>query len=173
MTLPPVVSRAEWLRARQELLAQEKELTRARARVNAERRRLPMVRVDKPYTFEGPNGMVSLLDLFEGRPQLVIHHFMWINDIDADGNEHPRDAGCASCSSAADGIGHLRQLHVRGTTLVAVSRAPQAKIAAFRDRMGGRSRGTPRPAATSTTTSTRPSTIGWRRSRSSIAQKRR
>jgi predicted dithiol-disulfide oxidoreductase (DUF899 family) len=92
-----------------------------------------MVRVDKPYTFEGPDGTVGLLDLFEGRPQLVMHHFMWINDIDADGTEHPRDTGCPSCSSAADGIGNLRQLHVRNTTLVAVTRAPYKKIAAFRD----------------------------------------
>ena len=136
MTLPPVVSGEEWLVARKELLAKEKELTRARDRVNADRRRLPMVRVDKPYSFEGPNGKVSLLGLFEGRPQLVMHHFMWINDIDADGNEHPRDAGCSSCSSAADGIGNLRQLHVRSTTLVAVTRAPYEKIAAFRERMG-------------------------------------
>jgi predicted dithiol-disulfide oxidoreductase (DUF899 family) len=113
-----VVSRQEWLVARKELLAKEKEVTRARDRLNAERRQLPMVRVDKPYTFEGPDGKASLLELFEGRPQLVMHHFMWINDIDAD--EHPRDT---SCSSAADGIGNLRQLHVRNTTLAAVTRA--------------------------------------------------
>ncbi len=134
--LPEVVSREEWLAARKELLVKEKELTRHRNRVNADRRRLPMVRIDKPYTFEGPNGTVGLPELFEGRPQLVMHHFMWINDIDADGNEHPRDAGCSSCSSAADGIGNLRQLHVRNTTLVAVTRAPYEKITAFRARMG-------------------------------------
>jgi predicted dithiol-disulfide oxidoreductase (DUF899 family) len=110
--LPEVVSPEEWLVARKELLVKEKELTRARDRVNADRRRLPMFRVDKPYTF------------------------MWINDVDADGTEHPRDAGCPSCSSAADGIGNLRQLHVRNTTLVAVTRAPYEKIAAFRERMG-------------------------------------
>ncbi|MFI0419669.1 DUF899 domain-containing protein [Spongiactinospora sp. 9N601] len=134
--LPEVVSREEWLAARKELLVKEKELTRAHDRVNAERRRLPMVRIDKPYTFEGPNGSVSLLDLFEGRPQLVVHHFMWINDVDAEGNEHPRDTGCPSCSSAADRIGDPRQLHVRNTTLAAVTRAPYEKIAAFRERMG-------------------------------------
>jgi predicted dithiol-disulfide oxidoreductase (DUF899 family) len=133
---PKVVSRGEWLAARKALLAQEKELTRRRDEVNAARRRLPMVRVDKPYAFEGPDGTVTLLDLFEGRPQLVMHHFMWINDIDGDGNELPRDAGCPSCSSAADGIGNLRQLHVRNTTLVAVTRAPYEKIDAFRQRMG-------------------------------------
>jgi predicted dithiol-disulfide oxidoreductase (DUF899 family) len=125
--LPEVVSREEWFAARKELLVKEKELTRARDRVNAERRRLPMVRVDKPYVFEGPDGTVSLLDLFEGRPQLVMHHFMFGPDW---------DDGCSSCSSAADGIAGLRQLHVRNTTLVAVSRAPYAKLAAFRDRMG-------------------------------------
>jgi predicted dithiol-disulfide oxidoreductase (DUF899 family) len=125
--LPEVVSRERWLAARKELLAKEKELTRARDRVNADRRRLPMVRVEKPYTFEGPDGTVRLLDLFEGRPQLVMHHFMFGPDW---------DEGCSSCSSAADGIGRLRQLHVRNTTLVAVSRAPYPKLAAFRERMG-------------------------------------
>ncbi|MFF3444107.1 DUF899 domain-containing protein [Streptosporangium sp. NPDC002721] len=125
--LPEVVSREEWLAARKELLVKEKELTRARDRVNADRRRLPMVRVDEPYALEGPKGAVSLLDLFEGRRQLVMHHFMFSPEW---------DAGCPSCSSAADGIGGLRRLHVRDTTLVAVSRAPYAKIAAFRERMG-------------------------------------
>jgi predicted dithiol-disulfide oxidoreductase (DUF899 family) len=135
--LPEVVSREEWLAARKELLVKEKEVTHAAARVNADRRRLPMVRIDKPYTFEGSDGTVSLLDLFEGRSQMVMHHFMWLFDIDADGTEHPRDYGCPSCSSAADGIPqHLRQLHVRNTTLVAVTRAPYDKIAAFRERMG-------------------------------------
>ena len=125
--LPEVVSRQEWLAARKTLLKQEKELTQARDRVNADRRRLLMVRMDKPYAFEGPDGTVSLLDLFEGRDQLVMHHFMF----GPEWNE-----GCASCSSAADGIGRLRQLHVRNTTLVAVSRAPYDKIATFRERMG-------------------------------------
>jgi predicted dithiol-disulfide oxidoreductase (DUF899 family) len=134
--LPEVVSREEWLTARKELLAGEKELTRHRDQINAARRRLPMVRIDKPYAFEGPDGAVSLLQLFAGRPLLIMHHFMWINDIDADGNEHPRDAGCSSCSSAADGLGNLRQLHARNATLVAVTRAPYEKLAAFRERMG-------------------------------------
>jgi predicted dithiol-disulfide oxidoreductase (DUF899 family) len=126
-SLPEVVSREEWLAARKELLVREKELTRARDRVNAERRRLPMVRIDKPYAFEGPDGPVRLLDLFEGRRQLVMHHFMFGPDW---------DEACPSCSSAADGISGLRQLHVRGTTLVAVSRAPYPKIAGYRERMG-------------------------------------
>jgi predicted dithiol-disulfide oxidoreductase (DUF899 family) len=126
--LPPVVSREEWLAARSELLVKEKELTRAHDRVNADRRRLPMVRIDKPYRFEGPDGTVGLLEMFEGRPQLVMHHFMFGPDW---------DEGCSSCSSAADQIpATLRQLHVRNTTLVAVSRAPYQKLAAFRERMG-------------------------------------
>jgi predicted dithiol-disulfide oxidoreductase (DUF899 family) len=125
--LPEVVSREQWLAARQELLTKEKELTKLRDRVNADRRRLPMVRVAKPYVFEGPDGPVGLLDLFEGRPQLVMHHFMFAPDW---------DQACSSCSSAADQIGRLRQLHVRNTTLVAVSRAPYAKLSAFRARMG-------------------------------------
>ncbi|GAB3592629.1 thioredoxin family protein [Angustibacter peucedani] len=125
--LPAVVSREEWLVARRALLAKEKEMTRARDALNAERRRLPMVRVDEPYVFEGAEGSASLLDLFAGRRQLVVHHFMFGPDW---------DDGCPSCASAADGIGRLRQLHVRRTSLVAVSRAPYAKLAAFRERMG-------------------------------------
>lgn len=136
--LPEVVSREQWLAARMELLVKEKELTRLRDRVNADRRRLPMVRIDKPYSFEGPEGKVGLPDLFEGRPQLVMHHFMWLFDIDADGNERPRDNDyCTSCASAADCIPErLTQLHIRNTTLAAVSRAPYEKIAAYRERMG-------------------------------------
>ncbi len=125
--LPEVVSQEQWLAARKELLEKEKELTRARDRVNADRRGLPMVRVEKCYTFDGPDGPVSLLDLFDGRQQLVMHHFMM-------GPEW--DEACPSCSSAADEIGNLRQLHVRNTTLVAVSRAPYEKIAEFRAKMG-------------------------------------
>jgi predicted dithiol-disulfide oxidoreductase (DUF899 family) len=123
--LPDVVSRDEWWVARRQLLAQE--LTRARDRVNEARRRLPMVRVDQDYRFEGPDGSVSLRDLFEDRPQMVMHHFMFAPEW---------EEGCSSCSSAADQIGRLRQLHVRNTTLVAVSRAPYPKLAAYRERMG-------------------------------------
>jgi predicted dithiol-disulfide oxidoreductase (DUF899 family) len=133
---PEVVSREEWLVARKELLEREKELIRARDRVNADRRRLPMVRVDKPYAFEGPEGTVGLLELFDGRPQLVLHHFMWTYDHDADGAEQPRDTGCPSCAMSADGSGDLRQLHVRNTSLVAVTRAPYDELAAFQRRMG-------------------------------------
>lgn len=95
---PMVVSGEEWLAARKELLAKEKEFTQMRDRVNAERRRLPMARVDEPNAFEDPNGKVGLVDLFKARPQLVMHLFMWINDVDADGVEVPRAAGGPSSS---------------------------------------------------------------------------
>jgi predicted dithiol-disulfide oxidoreductase (DUF899 family) len=128
MSLPEVVPQQEWLAARKKLLTMEKEATRARDALNAERRRLPMVHIEKDYRFEGPDGPVGLLDLFEGRLQLIMHHFMF--DPDWDG-------ACRSCSGAADNIpSHLSHLNARGTTLVAVSRAPYAKIAAFRERMG-------------------------------------
>jgi predicted dithiol-disulfide oxidoreductase (DUF899 family) len=95
-----------------------------------------MVEIDKPYLFVGPNGKASLLDLFEGRHQLIVHHFMWTYEFDAEGREIPRDVGCPSCSATADDIGNLTQLKVRDTTLAAVSRAPFAKIEPFRQRMG-------------------------------------
>jgi predicted dithiol-disulfide oxidoreductase (DUF899 family) len=82
MSLPPVVSRDEWLVARKELLAREKQLTRERDALNAERRRLPMIEIDKEYVFEGPEGKATLLDLFEGRGQLIIYHLMWLYDRD-------------------------------------------------------------------------------------------
>lgn len=127
MELPEIVSRDEWLVARKELLAQEKELTKRRDELNADRRRLPMVEVVEDYVFEGPAGEVRLVDLFEGRLQLVVYHFMF----------HPEwDGGCPNCSGFADDIGHLDALNDRGTTFVAVSRAPYEKIAAFRERMG-------------------------------------
>lgn len=127
MNYPPVVSREEWLVARKALLIKEKEATRARDRLNAERRRLPMVRIEKDYFFEGPNGRVSLLDLFGGRRQLIIYHFMFGPDW---------DEGCEVCSFLVDNIGHLAHLHARDTSLVLVSRAPSAKIEPFKARMG-------------------------------------
>src|SRR5690242_3509310 len=93
MTHPQVVSREEWLVARQALLTKEKEATHARDRLNAERRRLPMVRIDKDYRFEGPGGQVSLLDLFEGRRQLIVYHFMFDPDW---------EDGCPSCTFLVD-----------------------------------------------------------------------
>ena len=124
---PQVVSRDEWLAARRQLLAKEKEFTRQRDALNAERRRLPMVAMDKEYVFEGSDGQASLLDLFEDRDQLLIYHFMFDPDW---------DEGCPSCSFLADNIGHLAHLHARDTTLALVSRAPLAKIEPFRRRMG-------------------------------------
>jgi predicted dithiol-disulfide oxidoreductase (DUF899 family) len=119
MSLPPVVSRDEWLVARKELLAREKQLTRERDALNAERRRLPMIEIDKEYVFEGPEGKATLLDLFEGRGQLIIYHLMWLYD---------RDLACLSCSAFVDQIGHLAHMRARDTTFAAVSRAPVAKI---------------------------------------------
>jgi predicted dithiol-disulfide oxidoreductase (DUF899 family) len=124
---PQVVSREEWLNARRQLLAKEKELTRQRDALNAERRRLPMTEIGKQYAFDGKDGTASLPGLFEGRDQLLIYHFMF---------DPGWDEGCPSCSLLADNIGHLAHLHARGTTLALVSRAPLAKIEPFRQRMG-------------------------------------
>jgi predicted dithiol-disulfide oxidoreductase (DUF899 family) len=127
MSLPEIVPREQWHAAREELLAKEKAATRARDALNAERRRLPMVEIDQEYVFEGGDGKATLPDLFEGRPQLVIYHFMFAPEW---------DAGCRSCSGFLDQIGHLAHLKVRGTTFAAVSRAPYTKILPFKARMG-------------------------------------
>lgn len=129
MNLPQVVSREDWLTARKELLAREKELTRARDALNADRRRLPMVRVDKEYRFEGPNGPLSLLELFAGRRQLMVGHFMF---------DPSWTDGCSSCSAAAEELspGLYAHLAVRDTTLVHVSRAPLDKILDYQRRRG-------------------------------------
>ncbi|HEX7276994.1 MAG TPA: DUF899 domain-containing protein [Acidimicrobiales bacterium] len=129
MALPEVVSRDEWLAARTELLVREKAFTRQRDALNADRRRLPMVRIDKEYVFEGPDGKASLLDLFEGRRQLIVIHFMF----------DPRwDDGCSSCSAGAMEMseGLIEHLHVRDTSLTYVSRAPIAKIEDYKGRRG-------------------------------------
>src|SRR5215216_7320003 len=117
MNLPQVVSREEWLAARKKLLAREKELTRQRDALAAERRRLPMVKIDKEYLFEGPDGEASLVDLFDGRRQLIVYHFMFSPEW---------DEGCDGCSFLVDNIGHLAHLHAADTSLVIVSRAPLA-----------------------------------------------
>lgn len=125
--LPPVVSRAEWLHARKALLVREKEATRARDALNAERRRLPLVAIDKDYIFTGPAGEMRLADLFEGRRQLIIYHFMYLRE---------QGEGCSGCSLFADNVPHLSHLHARLTTFALVSRAPLAEIETFRRRMG-------------------------------------
>jgi predicted dithiol-disulfide oxidoreductase (DUF899 family) len=125
--LPPVVSPAEWQAASDRLLAKEREATRARDALAAERRRLPRVRIDKDYVFEGPDGEARLLDLFEGRRQLILYHFMFGPN---------QDVGCDGCSMVVDQIGHLAHLHARDTSFALVSRAPIAKIEAYRQRMG-------------------------------------
>src|ERR687893_1009856 len=129
--LPLVVSQAEWLAARKELLAKEKEATRARDALAAERRRLPMVPIEKDYVFEGPEGKATLLDLFDGRRQLIVYHFMF-----APGVEGWPEAGCPGCSLFVDNIGHLAHLHARDTSLVLESRAPLANIEPYKERMG-------------------------------------
>jgi predicted dithiol-disulfide oxidoreductase (DUF899 family) len=127
MKLPPVVSPTEWQVARDELLAKEKEATRARDALAAERRRLPMVSIDKAYVFEGPEGKASLLDLFEGRRQLIVYHFMF---------GPSQVEGCDGCSMVVDNIGHPAHLHARDTSFALVSRAPLAKIEPYKKRMG-------------------------------------
>ena len=122
-----VVEPQEWQAAREELLAREAELAAATAAVRAARRELPMVRVDKDYVFEGADGKKSLLDLFEGRRQLIVYHFMF---------DPSWDQGCKWCSYLVDNIGNVSHLHVRDTTLAVVSRAPIDKILPFRERMG-------------------------------------
>lgn len=124
----PVVSRQEWINARKELLAREKELTRQRDELARQRRELPWVKVTKPFVFEGPDGPQSLSDLFAGRSQLIVYHFMYGPDW---------DEGCPSCSFWADNFeGIPIHLAHRDATLVAISRAPYEKLVSYRRRMG-------------------------------------
>jgi predicted dithiol-disulfide oxidoreductase (DUF899 family) len=127
VNLPKVVSPDEWLAARLELLEREKELTRLRDAVNTQRRELPMTEVEKDYRFTGPDGEVTLLEMFEGRRQLVVYHFMF---------DPEWDEGCKSCSFTTDSIGHLAHLQARDTTLALTSRAPRPKIERYQKRMG-------------------------------------
>jgi predicted dithiol-disulfide oxidoreductase (DUF899 family) len=129
--LPRIVSRDEWLAAHEQLLAREKELTRLGDQLSANRRRQPMVRIDRDYVFEGPGGKATLPDLFEERRQLIIYHFMFAPGVDG----WP-EAGCPGCSMVVDNLCHLSHLHARDTSLVLVSRAPIANIEAYRKRMG-------------------------------------
>lgn len=129
MTLPEITTPDQWLAARTELLAREKELTRLRDDLNADRRRLPMVEIDKDYRFDGPDGEAGLLDLFEGRAQLIVYHFMF----------HPEwDEGCPSCTAGTAELspGFLDHLHTRDTTYALVSRAPLDKLDAWKATQG-------------------------------------
>jgi predicted dithiol-disulfide oxidoreductase (DUF899 family) len=122
-----IVTRTEWETARTELLAKEKAATRAADEVRAARRALPAVEVHEGYAFAGATGTVGLADLFEGRRQLIVWHFMWRFDT---------GEGCPSCSLIADNVGDLAHLHGCDTTLAFVSRAPHTAIEGFRSRMG-------------------------------------
>jgi predicted dithiol-disulfide oxidoreductase (DUF899 family) len=123
-----IVSQDEWIKARKDFLIKEKAALRANDELTTELHNLPMVKIDKEYTFDGPNGKVTLADLFNGRKQLIVHHFMFA----------PEDeVGCEGCSFQTDNYpSSLAHLHARETTLVAVSRAPLAKIEKFKSRMG-------------------------------------
>lgn len=131
MHAPHVVSDTEWAEAIQEFRAEEKRATRERDALAARRRRLPAVAVEKPYRFHGPNGDVALLDLFDGRRQLLLYHFMF-----APGADGWPDAGCTGCSMFVDQIGHAAHFHARDTSLAVVSRAPVERLQAYRERMG-------------------------------------
>jgi len=128
---PTIASQAEWLAAGKKLLAKEKKMTRERDQLAAERRRMPMTKIDKPYVLEGPAGKVSLLDLFEGRRQLIVYHFMF-----APGVGGWPTAGCPGCSMFVDQIGHLAHLQARDVSFTLISRAPLARIQPYQKRMG-------------------------------------
>jgi predicted dithiol-disulfide oxidoreductase (DUF899 family) len=128
---PPVVSPEDWEAARDKMLVREKEITRARDALAAERRRMPWMAVETDYRFEGPDGPVSLLDLFEGRRQLIVYRFFYDPDVAG----WP-ERGCTGCSFGADQVAHLSHLNARDTTLAYVSRAPQENIQGLKERMG-------------------------------------
>ena len=128
---PPIVSPQEWDAARERLLVKEKAHTRARDAMVAERRRMPWLAVPKSYAFDGPAGKASLLDLFEGRRQLIVYRAFF-----EPGVEGWPDHGCVGCSLMADQVSHLAHLNARDTTLAYASRAPQADIARMKERMG-------------------------------------
>lgn len=125
--LPPVVDAEEWKRLLLEFREKEKAVTRQIDQLNAERRRLPMTQVDTDYVFEGETGTRSLLDLFDGRSQLIIYHFMFGADW---------EAGCPGCSWVTDAMSHPAHLHARDTSFAIASRAPIDKLVAYRTRMG-------------------------------------
>jgi predicted dithiol-disulfide oxidoreductase (DUF899 family) len=124
---PDIVSRAEWLEQRKALLEAEKTLTKHYDRVAAQRRRLPMVKLDKQYTFDGPEGKVSLLDLFAGRRQLIVYHFMFDPDW---------EKGCPGCTWYANSLGEMSMLEERDAGFVMISRAPLAKLQGYAKQQG-------------------------------------
>ena len=129
--LPKIVPQADWEAAHDTLLEKEKTATRARDALAAERRRLPMVEIEKDYVFEGPSGQASLAKMFDGRRQLILYHFMFAPGVDG----WP-EAGCPGCSFFVDQIGHLAHLHARDTSFALVSRAPLPQIQRYKKRMG-------------------------------------
>src|SRR3954453_5697855 len=137
MQTPPIVSPPEWQAAREKLLVKEKELTRARDALAAERRRMPWMAVEKDYRFEGPNGPATLLDLFEGRRQLIVYRAFYGPEVTtyAEGGSYPERA-CVGCSMVADQVANPGHLHARNTTLAFVSRAPQVDIGRLKERHG-------------------------------------
>jgi predicted dithiol-disulfide oxidoreductase (DUF899 family) len=138
MNPPPIVSSQEWEAARQELLVEEKALTRARDAMAAKRRRMPWTTVTKQYRFEGPSGDASLADLFDGRRQLIVYRAFYAPDVTTyppSGGSYPERA-CVGCSFGADQVAHPAHLNARDTSLAFVSRAPQAEIRGLQQRMG-------------------------------------
>jgi predicted dithiol-disulfide oxidoreductase (DUF899 family) len=129
MSYPKVVAQEEWLTARKNLLAEEKAMTKARDALSTKRRELPMVKIDNDYVFEGPEGKVRLPDLFDGRRQLIVQHFMF---------DPEWEDGCPSCTAGSDEIsaGLLAHLHARETTLVVISRAPLEKLERYKAKRG-------------------------------------
>jgi predicted dithiol-disulfide oxidoreductase (DUF899 family) len=129
MSLPRIAARDEWLTVRKELLEKEKDLTKRRDALNAERRNLPMVEIDKDYVFDGPNGAARLIDMFGGRPQLILYHFMF---------DPEWDDGCPSCTAGTDELspGFFEHLHTRDTSYAMVSRAPLAKLERWKAEKG-------------------------------------
>jgi predicted dithiol-disulfide oxidoreductase (DUF899 family) len=135
--MPEIVSPEEWEAARQKLLVKEKEHTRARDALAAERRRMPWMAVEKDYRFEGPDGTATLPDLFEGRRQLIVYRFFYGPDITtyAEGGSFPERA-CVGCSFVADQVAHPAHLNARDTTLAFITQAPQADVQGLQERMG-------------------------------------
>jgi len=131
MNAPPIVSQQDWETARQKLLVKEKELTHARDALAAERRRMPRMAVETGYRFEGPHGPATLLDLFQGRRQLIVYRFFFEPGV----HGWP-EGGCVGCSMMADQVAHRAHLNARDTTLAYASRAPQPDIERLKARMG-------------------------------------